>query len=236
MARVTEEHIEARKGQILDAAWACFSDKGYNQATMQDIATGAGISAGAIYRYFAGKEAILKAINQRSLSMGRTLVQEAGNLSNDPLGALQVIGRTMLSVFYDPSFESVARVNIEVWPELLRNADLRESFGNELAFWLTSVTSLLEEAKRSGQLRDDVEPEALAMVLVCAWEGMRHFRTITDTFKPESIVDVMRSLVSDESRQSALPSTEITHGSSPTAWPWGSRTTEGPDAKRVINP
>ena len=223
MARVTEEHIEARKAQILDAAWACFSDKGYNQTTMQDIATSAGISAGAIYRYFAGKEAVLKAINQRSLNMGRAVVQEASNLSSGPLDTLEVIGRTMLSVFYDPSFESGARVNIEIWPEILRNEELRESVGNELAFWLTTVTRLLAEAKRSGQLKDGVEPEALATVLICAREGMRHFRTISDAFKPEAIVDVTRALVSEEFRRSAPPSTEITHGS-PTAWPWGSRT------------
>ena len=39
MARVTEAHVEARRNQILDAAWSCFARRGYHQTTMQDIAT-----------------------------------------------------------------------------------------------------------------------------------------------------------------------------------------------------
>ena len=68
MARVTEAHVEARRNQILDAAWSCFAKRGFHQTTMQDIATDAGISAGAIYRYYASKEAVLAAITERTPS------------------------------------------------------------------------------------------------------------------------------------------------------------------------
>ena len=64
MARVTAAHVEARTNQIILAAWECFARKGYHQTTMADIAGEAGLSAGAIYRYFASKEAVLKAISE----------------------------------------------------------------------------------------------------------------------------------------------------------------------------
>src|SRR3989304_6177982 len=57
MPKVTEAHLEARRSQILDAAWTCFARKGYHQATMQDICQESGLSPGAIYRYFESKEA-----------------------------------------------------------------------------------------------------------------------------------------------------------------------------------
>lgn len=56
MAKVTEAHLEARRRSILDAASRVFSEKGVAAATMAEIAREAGISAGAIYRYFASKE------------------------------------------------------------------------------------------------------------------------------------------------------------------------------------
>src|SRR3989304_6147095 len=84
IARVTEAHLEARRDQIVNAAWTCFAQKGYHQTTMQDIASEAGISAGAIYRYFPGKEAVLKAINDRSQEIGRALEEAPRALSARP--------------------------------------------------------------------------------------------------------------------------------------------------------
>jgi AcrR family transcriptional regulator len=55
MPKVTEAHLEARRQQILDAALACFSRRGFHQSTMQDICQEAELSPGAVYRYFRSK-------------------------------------------------------------------------------------------------------------------------------------------------------------------------------------
>lgn len=197
MARVTDEHIEARKSQILDAAWTCFARNGYHRTTMQDIATEAGISAGAIYRYFAGKEAVLTAINQRSQALSRALVAAASD-DDDPIRSISIIGEAMLRFFHDPAFETIARINIEIWPEILRHEELRTAIGDEICFWRAAVTKIMTDARDRGDLRADVNPEALAQVLMCAWEGMRHYRTVDKGFGPEALVDLFRSLLSDQ--------------------------------------
>lgn len=56
MARVSDAHLEARRQSILIAATKIFSQKGMAAATMAEIASEAGISPGAIYRYFENKE------------------------------------------------------------------------------------------------------------------------------------------------------------------------------------
>jgi AcrR family transcriptional regulator len=200
MARVTEAHIEARRDQIVDAAWACFARKGYHQTTMQEIADEAGISAGAIYRYYAGKEAVLKAISERSREMSSALVAAARTMTADPLDTIEVLGRTMLSLFSEPEFKTVARVNIEIWPEILRNDELSDGLREELTFWLSAITGLFAEAQRKGELHADVDPRALATVLICAWEGMRHFHLLSDVFRPEALVEVVRALQPPEAR------------------------------------
>ena len=47
MPKVLPEYLELRRQQILDAAAACFSRRGFHQTTMQDICTEAGLSPGA---------------------------------------------------------------------------------------------------------------------------------------------------------------------------------------------
>jgi len=49
MPKVTVEHIEARRRQIIDSAFDCFAKKGFHQTTMQDVCNAAGLSAGAVY-------------------------------------------------------------------------------------------------------------------------------------------------------------------------------------------
>ncbi len=56
MARVSDAHLEARRQSILAAATKVFSQKGIASATMAEIASVAGFSPGAIYRYFENKE------------------------------------------------------------------------------------------------------------------------------------------------------------------------------------
>jgi len=196
MSWATDAHIEARRNQILDAAWACFARDGYHGTSMQDIAAAAGLSAGAIYRYFDGKEAVLHAINRRSQEMGRALFETARSHTDSPLGVLNAIGKTFFSVFSDPQFDAIARVNIELWPEILRSDVLRNSLRDEMAFWRRSVTQLLAEAQDRGDISNDVDPEAMATMFICVWEGLRHYRTVDpDAFTPEIVMAALRTTI-----------------------------------------
>jgi TetR/AcrR family transcriptional regulator, transcriptional repressor of aconitase len=62
MPRVTQSHRDARRRQILDAARARFAEQGFARTSMPDLAEAAGLSIGAIYRYFPGKEQIVAAV------------------------------------------------------------------------------------------------------------------------------------------------------------------------------
>ena len=53
---------ETRRAQILDAAIACFADKGYHGTSIDDIAARTHLSKGAIYHHFESKREILLAM------------------------------------------------------------------------------------------------------------------------------------------------------------------------------
>jgi AcrR family transcriptional regulator len=50
--------VGGRRGQILDAALSVFADKGYECGTMREIAGLLGVTEPALYRHYAGKEAL----------------------------------------------------------------------------------------------------------------------------------------------------------------------------------
>ncbi len=200
MPKVTEAHLEARRRQILDAAWACFARNGYHQTTMQDICRESELSPGAIYRYFPSKEDIHTAVWDRNRDWARDLLETARSQAQEPLDTLEVIGQTMwLSYFNDPAFETMARVEIDNWPEILRDKDLLNDRRKELTFWRTVVTQLLSAAKEQGQLKAEVDPGTLASLVICAYEGLRHY-TLVDpvSFQAERVLGAMLALVSKE--------------------------------------
>src|SRR4051794_12312971 len=49
MPKVSVEHEQMRRQQILDAALTCFGRRGYHATSMEDIVREAGLSIGAIY-------------------------------------------------------------------------------------------------------------------------------------------------------------------------------------------
>ncbi|HIF92345.1 MAG: TetR/AcrR family transcriptional regulator [Myxococcales bacterium] len=51
-----------REAQILDSARRIFSEKGYGEATVAEIASFAGVVEGTVYTYFASKRALLIAV------------------------------------------------------------------------------------------------------------------------------------------------------------------------------
>lgn len=77
-----------RGDEILSHARAAFVEKGFDGASMQDLARAAGMSAGNFYRYFASKAAIVEALVARDLAEIEDAFQ-AIVASPDPLVALK---------------------------------------------------------------------------------------------------------------------------------------------------
>ncbi|MEV0467648.1 TetR/AcrR family transcriptional regulator [Nocardia tengchongensis] len=83
MPRVSADHLERRRQQILDAAQTCFARKGLHATTMQDVFTESGLSAGAVYRYFKSKNDIIEALATEATVDLRATLTEA--VYSDPL-------------------------------------------------------------------------------------------------------------------------------------------------------
>jgi AcrR family transcriptional regulator len=92
---------EARPEEILAAASDVFIRRGYAQATMQEIAQAAGISAGTIYRYFKGKEALFHALVKHRIAGVLSTLREATQASASEKCDWRAIIRNLLQSAYE---------------------------------------------------------------------------------------------------------------------------------------
>ncbi len=56
------EQARRRRAELLDAALTAFANKGFDRASVKDIAAEAGVTPGLLYHYFPGKQALLMAV------------------------------------------------------------------------------------------------------------------------------------------------------------------------------
>lgn len=72
---------ENRRQALLSAAAALFAADGFNRVSLEDLGAAAGVSGPAVYRHFAGKQAVLGAlllsVSQDLLDGGRRVIEEA---------------------------------------------------------------------------------------------------------------------------------------------------------------
>lgn len=77
-----QEIREQSRGQILQAAFTCFAERGYSRTSIAQIATTANVSKGLVYNYFENKEALLVGILEHVLEEYDKLLADVD--SDDP--------------------------------------------------------------------------------------------------------------------------------------------------------
>ncbi|MBN1477758.1 TetR/AcrR family transcriptional regulator [Candidatus Sumerlaeota bacterium] len=92
---------QARPEEILAAASEVFILRGYAQATMQEIAQAAGVSAGTIYRYYEGKEALFHALVRHRATDVLSTLREATQASISERCDWRALVRSLLQFAYE---------------------------------------------------------------------------------------------------------------------------------------
>ena len=90
---------DARRAQIVEIARGLFAEAGYRPTTTRQLARTAGVSDALMYRHFASKDDVLRAVVDRGLA-GFAAMGEAAAIGRDrPLAErLMILGRAFLEV------------------------------------------------------------------------------------------------------------------------------------------
>ena len=173
MSPAPDAYVEARIEEIRDAAFRVFVRKGIEPARMQDIAEEAGLSAGALYRYFDGKEDLTRRVFESCEQANRELFEQARAVTDSPFEAILATGRAAWSWFDADDAHDRLVLHLD---STLAGARDPDGLGAELAQHTAAVIDELEQlaraAQAAGELADDVDARALAVTLLALHQGL----------------------------------------------------------------
>ncbi len=183
MPKVTEAHTRARRQQILDAAVSCFARKGYHSSTIQDICREAGLSPGAVYSYYKGKQALLEAVIE-------TTTEEIDAITSalDKPGDLVTLLRSAAQVTFGhlDNAETLPRLRttVVIMAEALRDRRIGDAFASEVRYLLAGLKRFVRRAQAQGEIDPSLDPEQVGRLLFSVFEGFKQQKIIepkTDT-------------------------------------------------------
>ena len=195
MPKVTEAHLEARRQQILDAAFACFARNGFHQTTMQDICREAELSPGAVYRYFDSKDLIIEASTEECHQQSAAMI-EAAIAKGETLDVLDhMVGN--LAMLDDPEARRHLLVTVQLWAEALRNPrvmDAQRRMSHDV--WLQALSELFAGARDRGEIAPDLDPTAVAQVMASLWHGVTLQKGIDPDLDISKYAEVVKAMYS----------------------------------------
>ncbi|HMB66361.1 MAG TPA: TetR/AcrR family transcriptional regulator [Candidatus Bathyarchaeia archaeon] len=163
MPKVTLEYKELVRTRILESAHRVFSQKGYREATMDEIAEGLGLSKPALYRYYKSKEElfreIFKLFNQATAKALRESFK-GGRLDGETFFALIDKWGWTPNLFLSAASEAP------------RNPKLRKILAEGYKTGVDMVGSFIDELKNRGILRDTADSRQIAMGAIAVHDGL----------------------------------------------------------------
>jgi len=180
-----EREKERRRQQIIVAAKRVFSEKGFNKATMEDIAHEAELSPGTLYLYFKNKEELYASLSLRILQYLHIRVEHVNKEDLAPEQKIDALVEAMYDVYaFDPlilinmfhlqSSETLKNLSPKLTSEIEELS--RKSIG--------AIARIFEQGIDSG-LFIDRHPVAMADIFWALFSGVILWTTSKKIFKEE---------------------------------------------------
>ncbi|MEV5846684.1 TetR/AcrR family transcriptional regulator [Streptomyces sp. NPDC051985] len=193
MPKVTQQHMDARRKQILDAARRCFLRDGFHSTSMQDLFAEAQLSAGAVYRYFTSKDEMILAIAEDNMRdvLDITLAV-AENQQGRSMG--EVMAELLDVIRVKSVEEDVAGLAVLVWGEAMRNRSLAQGMDHFMGRIRANLITLVREHQENGGLPVDVSAEAIASTMLSILPGYILQVALLDPAVVAEVPDAVRAL------------------------------------------
>lgn len=172
MPRRTRDEALKTRSQLLDAAAKLFCKQGVGRTSLDDIATSAGVTRGAVYWHFKNKDNILEALWEESGSPERVPDTEwTGSRDADPLGYLRY--RAIQTLRGAASNERIRQVWTLVFHKMeLDSSPLRKHVTKSRRECRRGVLELFEAAKKKGAIDRALDVGLLTSAYFALLDGL----------------------------------------------------------------
>ncbi len=150
--------------RLLECAWRLFQERGYDDATVEDITEAADVAKGTFFNYFGTKEAILDEIALWRIDLLGNHVLGADDVPESAVARIKRMVRAMAAEF-SPEREL---------PQHLLIARISAPIRHESAHRLGSIMhDLVQQGQEGGEIRADVDAGLIARLLLTS--AFHHF-------------------------------------------------------------
>lgn len=163
LPRIVSTYREEARKKILESALEVFREKGYFKSTMEDVSNRLGISKGAIYRYFDGKDQILAALYASGPENLRA--QFSSIPGKSPVDAAK-------EVFNRMSNKANANLFADFLAEASRNEDLQKVLRENMQKFNTVVEDILIKRNPKMGSKDIAKARQVAVMLAVIFNGL----------------------------------------------------------------
>ena len=192
MPRVTETYRSEQRERILIAAARCFARHGFHVTSMDDVIAEAGLSAGAVYGYYRGKDELIEAAARRAMELiDEVLPRLTASPSPDALigQLLSIVVEMAEQTGFDPT-----RVAVQAWGESVRNPVVRRVVQDGYRAVRAHLAEAVRGWQHDGVVAADADPEDVAKVLFGLLPGFILQRQLLGDVQPDRYAAGVRAL------------------------------------------
>jgi AcrR family transcriptional regulator len=177
MPRVTDRYVQRRRGEILAAARRRFATDGFHATTMEDVISEAGVSSSVVYRWFSGKDELVRVCIGEALGGVVEALAEVLRVEPPPPVAEAVratLAKTLAQTTEDG--KQLTAIVVQAWAEAMRDPAVKELLGSLYTQIRDGLAELVERHQVAGTMSPELEPQAVARQLFSLIPGfvMQH--------------------------------------------------------------
>ena len=201
MPKITEKQRDARREQILTAAWKCFHSRGIHATSMEQIIREAGLSAGAVYLYFKSKEElILSAIAaQMTAVRDEVLPLLEKDQPETPAEFIQEVTESIARFTSRMGFDLNA-VILMCWSEAQTNPKVKSLVRDYQKGYRKFLSKLIERWQKKGHIEAKADPDDIAKALLSFLLGFIAQSALIGDVKPRSLTRGINALMAPHSK------------------------------------
>jgi len=153
---------EARRDQILRSAEKVFSEKGFQNSTISDVAKETGVSDTTIYEYFSSKEELLFCIPREGIELSKEMLDSHLNYISGTTNKLRGMIYHLCKFYQDnPYFASISLMTLKTNKKFMETDTYKA-----LIEYYDILIKVIKEGIQAGDFREDTDPYFVRSVIL----------------------------------------------------------------------
>ena len=153
---------EARKDQILKSAEKVFSEKGFLNSTISDVAKETGVSDTTIYEYFSSKEELLFSLPRDGIEQSKQMLDSHLNYITGTMNKLRGMIYHLCKYYQDNRyFASISLMTLKTNKKFMETDTYKDLIG-----YYKIMVDVIREGIDSGELKNDIDPYFIRSVII----------------------------------------------------------------------